>query len=113
MKKWFESIDHYFNKARPVTKARYKFKFINEVPDEIPERIIYIVGDRPHYWMLCFKCPCGCGDNISLNLLNQRRPCWRFVVRWGRLTITPSIWRKVGCKSHFHVRLGKIQWSYV
>ncbi|MGD9420073.1 MAG: DUF6527 family protein [Verrucomicrobiota bacterium JB025] len=57
-------------------------------------------------------CPCGCGCLIHLNLLfDLSRPRWD--VRQeadGSATITPSIWRNNGCRSHFVLRHGRIRW---
>lgn len=113
MKNWFKLFDRYSIKTPSGERIFYKCKYCGEQPDEISERVIYIVGHRPHYWMLSFKCPCGCKETISLNILKGANPRWRFVVRWRRITIYPSIWRKVGCKSHFHIRRGRVRWSYV
>jgi hypothetical protein len=61
---------------------------------------------------LVFRCPCGCHTDIFLNLLKDAKPIWRFhISKKNKITITPSIWRKVGCKSHFFIRKGKIEWA--
>jgi len=113
MRSWFKSIDHYLAEFLQKNRVFYKYKFCKEEPDQIQDKLIYIVGERPYYWMMTFKCPCGCNEVISLNILKTARPRWKFIVRWGKISIYPSIWRKVGCKSHFHVRKGRIQWSYL
>src|ERR1700741_298485 len=45
----------------------------------------------------CFRCPCGCGEKISLSLAANRTPSWRVAVDWlGRPTVTPSGWQRGG-----------------
>ncbi|MEW8441568.1 MAG: DUF6527 family protein [Candidatus Thiodiazotropha taylori] len=61
-------------------------------------------------WAVAFKCPCGCGDSISLNLIG-RRPRWSAQIdASGKMTVHPSIWRTSGCTSHFWIRQGCIHW---
>jgi hypothetical protein len=54
----------------------------------------------------------GCGDIIQLNLVNGGRPRWRFELHLPTQTISlrPSIWRTVGCRSHFVLRRGHVHW---
>jgi hypothetical protein len=85
--------------------------FVDDVPDSLRRRAIYIAGSPGHYWSVSMLCPCGCGDLIQLNLLPQVRPCWQVEAhKDGTVTIAPSIWRQQGCRSHFFVRNGHIQW---
>jgi|ERR1051326_7849783 len=72
---------------------------------------VYVVRSQGHTKWAQFRCPCGCGDVILLNLSASRRPKW--IVRrdiFGRATIFPSIWRTEGCRSHFFIRRGKVDW---
>ncbi|WP_408306747.1 DUF6527 family protein [Paraburkholderia sediminicola] len=56
-------------------------------------------------------CPCGCSDAIQLSMIQGQRPRWTLTERNMRCpTLAPSIDRTVGCKSHFFLRRGKIQW---
>jgi hypothetical protein len=56
-------------------------------------------------------CPCGCGEVIELNLLEQARPRWSVQEHPDRtITLAPSVWRQKGCRSHFHLRRGRIDW---
>ncbi|MCQ1572731.1 DUF6527 family protein [Neorhizobium galegae] len=57
------------------------------------------------------RCPCGCGDTIELMVLDGARPRWDITVdHSGRPSLHPSVWRNIGCRSHFWVRRGRIQW---
>ena len=64
-----------------------------------------------YYWKTAFRCPCGYNSVINLNLLKAAETSME-IFSLRQITIYPSIWRKVGCGSHFHVRKGKIQWSF-
>jgi len=56
-------------------------------------------------------CPCGCSETLNLRFFGPRRPRWS--VAWdprGRPTVRPSIWRQSGCRSHFHLTRGRVEW---
>ena len=53
---------------------------------------------------LVLRCPCGCGEDIPVNLDARAGKAWRLYR--GRLTglsLFPSVWRDSGCQSHFIV----------
>lgn len=79
--------------------------------DEIATEYFYCVkiADKPK-WAL-FKCPCRCGDVVTLSLQPIHRPHWRLTSTLaGRPTLYPSIWRDKGCLSHFWLRDGRVFW---
>jgi hypothetical protein len=92
----------------------YGVKYTEDAPhkESMPQNKVLIIGSgKFHKWALII-CPCGCGDTITLCLMNSYDPNWRFSVDWlGRPTLYPSIWRTEGCKSHFHLQKGKIRWA--
>src|SRR5262249_8443189 len=53
-------------------------------------------------WLL-LKCPCGCGDEIPVNLDRRAGKAWRIYRSGKGLTLFPSVWRDTGCQSHFIV----------
>jgi len=81
-------------------------------PDSVAPGIVYIVGEKGHEWTASFVCPCGCSQTVRLNLIGHKnRDTWQvFGNRRGTATIVPSVWRYVGCRSHFVMRKGKIHW---
>lgn len=90
----------------------YKTVFTEDFPENIERQNIYIVGTKKYPWQAAFKCPCGCMATIQLSLLPEDRPCWKYKLDNKKLiTLSPSIWRKVGCKSHFFIRKGKVAWA--
>jgi hypothetical protein len=83
-------------------------KHVENVPEDgFQPGILYVFGDSK----CAFKCPCGCGVGIWLNLAGANRPRWDLTEKDGIPTVTPSINRVVGCKSHFWIREGRIQWA--
>ncbi|MDQ8011386.1 MAG: DUF6527 family protein [Flavobacterium nitrogenifigens] len=89
---------------------RYRFQFANEVPD-IPKRnVLYFIGEEGYYWQFVMLCPCGCSSLLYMNLMDDYNPYWSYKIENDLITITPSIDRIVGCKSHFFVRNGNIVW---
>lgn len=90
----------------------YRYQHSEDFPDNVERKTIYIVGQKKNPWLLVFECPCGCREIIQLNLLKDANPNWKFkITKQKAISISPSIWRTAGCKSHFFVRNGKIDWS--
>lgn len=95
--------------------AFYQAVFVasdEDVPKVLSDRKVFIVGVPGNEWLVVMQCPCGCGSRIPLNLLEAEKPYWGWGVdpNSGAVTLTPSVWRKVGCRSHFFLRNGLIQW---
>jgi hypothetical protein len=52
--------------------------------------------------LLLLVCPCGCGEQLPINLDQRAGPAWRiYRARNGAVTLYPSVWRESGCDSHF------------
>jgi hypothetical protein len=52
-------------------------------------------------WLL-LRCPCGCGDEIPVNLDARAGKAWRlYRRRVSGISLFPSVWRDTGCQSHF------------
>ncbi|MBK3405300.1 hypothetical protein H0176_16910 [Methylorubrum populi] len=92
-------------------RGRHTAAFVDEEPDTLAPCTVYVVGEDGHRWFAAFDCPCGCGETIKLSLIPGDRPGWRLRDHWdGTASLAPSVWRKVGCKSHFWLRKGKVEW---
>lgn len=84
---------------------------VDEPPDDLAPRIVYVVGEGEYQWLAVFLCPCGCGATVILNLVSGLRPRWEAELHEdGLVTLTPSINRVVGCHSHFFIRRGRVEW---
>lgn len=100
---WFERLVGY--------QSRFNAVICNDLPDVCEANNLYLVGERNTYWMAALVCPCGCGDLIQLALDSTGRPRWKCVIEdKNKITLTPSVHRKVRCRSHFILRKGKILW---
>lgn len=85
--------------------------YVVELPEELDHRLLYLVGENGYLWFAAMLCPCGCGDTLHMSLDTSARPSWRISIhRDGSATLYPSIWRRVGCASHFFLRRGRIRW---
>lgn len=84
---------------------------VEDVPDKLERAKVYLAGEGNNLWAAAMICPCGCGDVIELNLLKQARPCWTAREHPdGTVSLAPSVWRQKGCRSHFVLRHGRINW---
>jgi hypothetical protein len=88
------------------SKKRWNYLFVADIPSAIVDKKIYLVGEK-NIWCLLFKCPCGCGELIQLNTLDDQGPSWSYQIK-GNLTIRPSIRRIKGCGSHFLIISGRV-----
>jgi hypothetical protein len=94
-----------------VRSKPFNVIYQNELPDVFEKKTIYIVGEDENYWCIAMLCPCGCNAIIQLNLLSQTHPKWSFFhTKDATITIMPSIWRNIGCRSHFYIRKGRLVW---
>ena len=95
-------------------QSNFKIRFVSENPskEDIVENTITIVGGKNFRKWAYLRCPCGCGDILMLSLLKETTPNWNLKIdRYGRPSITPSIWKTDGCKSHFFIKKGKLKWA--
>lgn len=84
---------------------------VEDIPDDPAGSTLYFVGEGENLWAAAMLCPCGCGERIELNLLPQVRPRWSAEEHEDHtVTLTPSVWRQSGCRSHFILRRGRINW---
>lgn len=60
-------------------------------------------------WLL-LKCPCGCDQQIALNLMQRHTPRWRVEIRSrSRFSVHPSV-DSTSCGAHFWLRDGRVIW---
>lgn len=90
---------------------RFRTERVLDIPESFEADSIYLVGEREYLWAVAFICPCGCRETVQLSLLKDARPRWQIVEHYdGTVSLSPSVWRTKGCKSHFFVRHGQIDW---
>jgi len=83
-----------------------RHKFVDLIPDEIEEGVLYI---SIPYATATHKCVCGCGEVVVTPI---KPTDW--LLTWNGVTVTmyPSIgnW-SLPCKSHYWIEENKIIWS--
>lgn len=83
----------------------------DSLPSTLPRRNLVLAHDEEGDWCVGMRCPCGCGYTIELMLIREVTPRWDLSVdAMGRPTIYPSVWLQRGCRSHFWLRGGRVQW---
>lgn len=90
-----------------------KFRYVKaeELPDDLEANTVYLLGEAEYLWSAVMTCPCGCNATLHMNLLADAKPQWTATIHDDMtLTLHPSVWRKIGCRSHFIVRRGRIIW---
>jgi hypothetical protein len=81
------------------------------LPQTLPLRGLVLLRDEEEDWCIGMRCPCGCGQRVELPLIPEVRPCWKLRLESdGRPTLIPSVWLREGCRSHFFIRKGKVEW---
>ena len=92
-------------------EPKLKAEYIIEMPDKVHPKKIYIAGENGYQWFVAMSCPCGCEETLYMNLDNKARPRWDVEIHDDKsVTLYPSVNRTIGCRSHFYLRKGKIQW---
>jgi hypothetical protein len=83
----------------------------DSLPERLPRRNIVLAREDGEDWCVGLRCPCGCGERLEMMMLENVTPRWDIVLDGkGRASLRPSVWRRVGCRSHFWVKDGKIIW---
>lgn len=84
-----------------------------ELTEELPaesdhkEKTLYI---EPSF-AAAMICPCGCKAILYMPINEKAQPRWDYSEGPNsEATLNPSINRMVGCKSHFWLKRGQIEW---
>jgi hypothetical protein len=89
----------------------FKSLRVEDFPDSMKRFTIYLASGGENIRAAGLVCPCGCGEVIELNLLASVRPCWQVIEHpKGLVSLSPSVRRMNGCRSHFWIRNGQINW---
>lgn len=72
-----------------------------------PGDAVLIARDTPRWLLL--QCPCGCGEQIPVNVDKRAGKAWRLYRSADKsITLFPSVWRDTGCQSHFVIWRNRI-----
>jgi len=102
----------YIVQAIARVTPRYRTKVTDTWPPSVlPSRTIFLVIEDGYEELVSFACPCLCGATVHLNLIPDQNPFWCLSRNKDkRVTLYPSVRREKGCRSHFWVRNGRVQW---
>jgi hypothetical protein len=73
-----------------------------------PHSIAIVERGKPR--SVVFRCPCDCGEVLSINIDRLAGRAWRLRVDSHGVTLLPSVWRTTGCKSHFVLWANRVWW---
>lgn len=71
-----------------------------------------VIVERGKPRLLILRCPCGCGDDLLINLDRRTGAAWYLYRNRKGMTLFPSYWRDDGCGSHFIIWNNRIYWCY-
>lgn len=105
---WIRSWFRRYGPNRPLRTVH-----VEELPAALDLTSVYVLGEGEYRWFVAMACPCGCGATVQISLLNDAKPRWNLSEHEdGTISVSPSVWRKEGCCSHFFVRRGLIHWCH-
>jgi hypothetical protein len=107
----WKQLSNIVNRVRGFFSSKYKLRLVEDEPETIKPKTIYVIGDEEFQAIAVMLCPCGCNSKIHLNLLPSNKPTWSVSTKKGSPTLKPSVWRKIGCESRFFLREGRIIWA--
>jgi Family of unknown function (DUF6527) len=89
-----------------MTRRRVRHEFVEFIPEELDEGVIYI--SMP-YATAVHKCLCGCGREIALPLSPVG---WRLTYDGESISLYPSIgnW-DLPCRSHYWIWGSAVHWA--
>ena len=106
VRNWFRGLFDQKPKLRRVVYFE-----ADELPQELPEFDLAVAREDGTLWTAGMRCPCGCERRLEVMLLPGVKPRWDLSVDAnGRPTLHPSVWVKDGCKAHFFLRSGAVEW---
>ncbi|WP_430642141.1 DUF6527 family protein [Bradyrhizobium ivorense] len=78
----------------------------------VVEKHFVVVRYKDKFLWALFKCPCRCGEVVSLPLQAPHSPRWSVSINnAGRPSLYPSVWRNKACMSHFWIEDGRVFWT--
>ena len=90
---------------------KYSSIAVPDFPETYKNKVVYLIGDDGGADFAALICPCGCKEIIRLNLIPTANPFWTLRLKNGYpISLEPSVWRLAGCKSHFFLTHGEINW---
>jgi len=105
IRRYFKNVFARLHRRSP----QFHVAFSEDIPEQLEDGLIYLVGSVETRWAAVFMCPCKCSARVQLNLLADVRPHWTASVHSDNsVSIRPSIRRGAGCRSHFWIDGGYV-----
>ena len=107
------SIAVWWRKIREKFGPRRRLLVVegDNLSDRLPKRDLVLARDGEEDWCVGINCPCGCGQKIELLVIPEAKPRWDLKTdSKGRPSLRPSVWLQQGCRSHFWLRNGRVEW---
>jgi len=83
----------------------------DSLPTKLPRRNLVLARDGAEDWCVGSRCPCGCARAVELLVIDEADPRWDISTDdQRRPTLTPSVWLRDGCRSHFLIQRGRVKW---
>jgi len=106
MKKLLYKLLNFLNVTRKIRIVES-----DSLPARLPPFHIILAREDGEDWCIGMRCPCGCDQIIELMVIPEAMPRWDLSLDDKcRPSLSPSIWLKSGCRSHFWLTNGKILW---
>ena len=94
-------------------RRRYRTEWVEDLPEEIQQQTVYVLGGREHPFYAAVVCPRRtCRQVIHLDLSPDVQRHWRFSEHEdGSLSLSPSVHvTAMPCACHYWFRKGRIRW---
>ena len=92
--------------------VRFRAKIVNraDIANFLQHAGDLVLIERGRPRSIVMLCPCGCGDELTVNLDSRAGPAWSIYQGAKGLTLYPSVRRESGCGSHFIVWGSRVYW---
>jgi hypothetical protein len=70
----------------------------------------FAIVERRKPRLIVLRCPCGCGDDLLINVDKRVGPAWRYYRNQYGMSLYPSYWRDSACRSHFIIWNNHLYW---
>ena len=70
----------------------------------------FVIVERGKPRLMVLRCPCGCGDDLLINVDRRVGKAWRYYRNQYGMSLYPSYWRDTACESHFIIWNNNIYW---
>ncbi|MGH9626043.1 MAG: DUF6527 family protein [Bryobacteraceae bacterium] len=99
---------------RTIPSVSYEARLFDDRSTAVPvahrSRVLAVVQSAGKQKWALLRCPCGCGENLALNLMHSHRPVWGLSVdASGKASLRPSV-HATKCGAHFWLRNGTVIW---